>query len=37
MHENNNQNKHNKEVTDLLEYYCNKTNQHLLQNKQALE
>jgi len=37
MNNNNNQNKHNKEVTDLLEYYCNKTNQHLLQNKQALE
>jgi len=37
MNEQNNQTKENKEVTNLLEFYCDTTHEYLLQNKQALE
>jgi len=37
MNENNNQTKHNNEVSESLDYYCDKTHKDLLQNKQALE
>jgi len=37
MHENNNQPSDNKDVIKLLEFYCDRTHKHLLQNKQALE